>query len=107
MILLLLPNDSLVSGKNTKTESHQKRGLLKVSLPFSLWQGPYSPGRADLDRIEMALQAREYERRHAQGGVNGIPDLNLQQFFDSSIPKIENAEVKSWATALEQTRQLP
>lgn len=54
----------------------------------------------------MALQAREYECRHAQGAANAIPSLNLQQFFDSSIPKIENAEVKSWGTALENSRHL-
>jgi hypothetical protein len=53
----------------------------------------------------MALQAREYEGRHGPNGVNPVPGLNLQQFFRSSIPKIENAEVKAWGAALEELRQ--
>jgi len=45
----------------------------------------------DLDRIEMALQASEYEDRRA---------IDLQPFFDSSIPNIAHPEVKSWAADL-------
>ncbi|KIM33021.1 hypothetical protein M408DRAFT_190844 [Serendipita vermifera MAFF 305830] len=79
---------------------------------FSLWQEyeerktPEARFVKDLDRLEMALQAREYERRHAEGSSNAVADLNLQQFFDSSIPKIENAEVKSWGAALASSRGL-
>ncbi|KAG8827833.1 hypothetical protein FRC17_007712 [Serendipita sp. 399] len=50
----------------------------------------------DCDRIEMALQAREYEKRYSASN----PDLNLQPFFNSSIPKIQCEEVKSWGQAL-------
>lgn len=66
----------------------------------------------DLDRFELGLQAAEYER--AQG-------LDLQEFFvslvsfpdpegscrsqDSTQPKIENEEVKSWSETLMLARQ--
>ncbi|KAG8792830.1 hypothetical protein FRC16_011240 [Serendipita sp. 398] len=54
----------------------------------------------DLDRIEMALQAREYEKRYS----TSVPNLDLQPFFNSSIPKIQNEEVKSWGQALMKDR---
>ncbi|KAG1732377.1 HD domain-containing protein [Suillus lakei] len=49
----------------------------------------------DLDRLEMALQAREYETAHA---------LDLQPFFDSSLPHLRHLEVKRWGDDLAQTR---
>ncbi|KAG1722650.1 hypothetical protein EDD22DRAFT_831291 [Suillus occidentalis] len=49
----------------------------------------------DLDRLEMALQAREYEMAHA---------LDLQPFFDSSLPHLRHPEVKRWGEDLAQTR---
>lgn len=67
----------------------------------------------DLDRLEMALQgmcvaascyvmsyscvrvAREYETAHA---------LDLQPFFDSSLPHLRHPEVKRWGEDLAQTR---
>ncbi|KAL4078931.1 HD domain-containing protein [Scleroderma yunnanense] len=50
----------------------------------------------DLDRLEMALQAREYEETH---GVK-----NLQGFFDSSIPYLRHDEVRNWGEAVERER---
>ncbi|KIM53520.1 hypothetical protein SCLCIDRAFT_1222739 [Scleroderma citrinum Foug A] len=41
----------------------------------------------DLDRLEMALQACEYEKAHGAS--------NLQGFFDSSLPHLRHEEVKS------------
>ncbi|KAG2040109.1 HD domain-containing protein [Suillus americanus] len=49
----------------------------------------------DLDRLEMALQAREYETAHG---------LDLQPFFDSSLPHLRHPEVKQWGEDLAQTR---
>ncbi|KAG1776578.1 HD domain-containing protein [Suillus placidus] len=49
----------------------------------------------DLDRLEMALQAREYETAHA---------LDLQPFFDSSLPHLRHPEVKRWGEDLAQAR---
>ncbi|EJU03589.1 HD domain-containing protein [Dacryopinax primogenitus] len=50
----------------------------------------------DLDRMEMALQATEYEKRY---------DRDLQEFIDSSIPKLQHPEVKQWGDALMEERQ--
>ncbi|KXN86731.1 HD domain-containing protein C4G3.17 [Leucoagaricus sp. SymC.cos] len=45
----------------------------------------------DLDRFEMASQALEYEKRHKKP---------LQPFFDSSIPKLNHPEVRTWGADL-------
>jgi putative hydrolase of HD superfamily len=50
----------------------------------------------DLDRIEMALQATEYETRH------GIP---LQSFFDGSLPKVRHPEIQEWANDIQKERE--
>ncbi|KAJ8579745.1 HD domain-containing protein [Rhizopogon salebrosus TDB-379] len=50
----------------------------------------------DLDRLEMALQASEYETAHA---------MDLQSFFDSSLPYLRHPEVKQWGESLAQSRQ--
>ncbi|KAG0698249.1 HD domain-containing protein [Suillus ampliporus] len=49
----------------------------------------------DLDRLEMALQAHEYETAHA---------VDLQPFFDSSLPRLRHPEVKRWGEDLARTR---
>lgn len=49
----------------------------------------------DLDRLEMALQAREYEKRHAR---------NLQVFFDGSIPSLRHDQVREWGDMLTRER---
>ncbi|TFK51989.1 HD domain-containing protein [Heliocybe sulcata] len=63
----------------------------------ALWQ-EYEEGLSeearfvkDLDRLEMALQAREYETRHAR---------DLQGFFDSSVPHLRHPEVQKWGSDL-------
>ncbi|KAF8548852.1 HD domain-containing protein [Imleria badia] len=57
----------------------------------------------DLDRLEMALQAREYEKVH--GRARG----DLQGFFDSSFPYLRHPEVRHWGDtlALERDADLP
>jgi hypothetical protein len=42
--------------------------------------------------------AREYERRYAESGVN------LQEFFDDSLPNLRHHEVKQWGDALAAER---
>jgi hypothetical protein len=93
----------MLTNRSMKIEVHQRHVSSKVvsAPPSSTVLTSY----VDLDRLEMALQAREYESRHGQNGTDPIPSLNLQQFFDSSIPKIEHAEVKGWGAALEESRQ--
>ena len=77
--------------------------LLKPEGPaskriHSLWH-EYEDGKTrearfvkDLDRIEMALQASEYESAQKSS--------KMQPFFESSIPKIQHPEVRAWADAL-------
>ena len=95
------------TNRSMKIGVHRRHVSSKVVSTFR----PLDDDRAqasyvDLDRLEMALQAREYESRHGQTGIYPIPNLNLQQFFDSSIPKIEHAEVKGWGATLQESRQL-
>lgn len=52
----------------------------------------------DLDRLEMALQAAEYEPANSDG-----PN-KLQSFFDSSLPNIRHPEVFQWGKDLEEER---
>ncbi|KIY45008.1 HD domain-containing protein [Fistulina hepatica ATCC 64428] len=51
---------------------------------------------SDLDRLEMALQASEYERRY---------NTDLQPFYDSSIPHIRHPDVQCWGRELEIERE--
>ena len=51
----------------------------------------------DLDCFELCLQTYEYEQAH------GIRDL--QQFWLGAVPKIQNAQVRGWATALLEKRR--
>ncbi|KAG9097930.1 hypothetical protein FS749_005076 [Ceratobasidium sp. UAMH 11750] len=53
----------------------------------------------DLDRLEMALQASEYEKSHAE-----TPG-KLQAFFDSSLPKVQHPEVAQWGKDLGDERE--
>ncbi|KZT25142.1 HD domain-containing protein [Neolentinus lepideus HHB14362 ss-1] len=71
---------------------------------YALWQ-EYEEGVSDearfvkdLDRLEMALQAREYEKRHSR---------DLQGFFDSSIPHLRHPEVQKWGNELMAGRSKP
>ncbi|KAG8983934.1 hypothetical protein FRB94_008728 [Tulasnella sp. JGI-2019a] len=51
----------------------------------------------DLDLFEMALQAMEYEK----GSPNG---MRLDNFFETSIPRIKHLEVQGWAGELLKER---
>ncbi|KZV91483.1 hypothetical protein EXIGLDRAFT_648177 [Exidia glandulosa HHB12029] len=65
---------------------------------FTLWQEYEDQQTAealfvkDLDRLEVSLQAHEYEQRHE--------DKNLQEFYDSSLPGIKHPEVRQWGEDL-------
>ncbi|KDQ19110.1 hypothetical protein BOTBODRAFT_484197 [Botryobasidium botryosum FD-172 SS1] len=68
---------------------------------ISLWE-EYEAGQTaearfvkDLDRLEMALQGVEYEKRHK---------MQLQPFFDSSLPKLRHSEVQEWGRAVSKER---
>jgi len=67
-------------------------------MEYETGETPEAKFVKDLDRIEMALQASEYEQRHGK---------SLQQFFDSSLPKLRHPEVKDWGQALSAQREDP
>ncbi|KAI9573845.1 HD domain-containing protein [Boletus coccyginus] len=52
----------------------------------------------DLDRLEMALQAREYEKAHKRDR------RDLQCFFDSSLPYLRHRDVRQWGDTLSLER---
>ncbi|KAG1743132.1 HD domain-containing protein [Suillus lakei] len=89
--------ESRLSGMNTRREKRKKRSSSKVCLCVSYLRVPsiHFDTSLDLDRLEMALQAREYEMAHA---------LDLQPFFDSSLPRLRHPEVKRWGEDLARTR---
>lgn len=91
--------------RNMRTKSRRKHASSKVllqSVKCTTWD---TDTGADLDLIEMAFQAREYEKRYLPTAAipnsdtlreEPIADLDLQPFFNSSIPRLRNAEVKEW-----------
>ncbi|EIW78999.1 HD domain-containing protein [Coniophora puteana RWD-64-598 SS2] len=77
---------------------HGSSAALRIE---ALWK-EYEEGQSaeakfvkDLDRLEMAIQASEYEKAH---------DKNLQPFFDSSVPFLRHPEVQEWGKSLTQER---
>ncbi|KIJ20593.1 hypothetical protein PAXINDRAFT_160158 [Paxillus involutus ATCC 200175] len=85
------------------------RGMLHASPAAlrieALWK-EYEEGTTDeakfvkdLDRLEMALQAREYEKEHSKD------QGELQGFFDSSLPYLRHPEVRQWGEALARERE--
>ncbi|GLB43216.1 putative HD domain-containing protein [Lyophyllum shimeji] len=71
--------------------------ILALWKEYEERQTPEAKFVKDLDRFEMAAQAAEYERTH---GVS-----TLQPFFDSSLPYLENPEVRAWGEDLAAERQ--
>jgi len=78
---------------------HESEAGLRIQ---ALWM-EYEEGRTpearfvkDLDRMEMALQATEYEDRN---------ERDLQEFIDSSVPKLQHPEVKGWGAVLVEQRK--
>ncbi|KAF9511401.1 hypothetical protein BS47DRAFT_1185728 [Hydnum rufescens UP504] len=105
----IAPSHGIAKEEKIRLETEAMRNIVHDMLHNSsaaqrieaLWQ-EYEAGETaeakfvkDLDRIEMALQASEYEKRH---------DKDLQAFFDSSLPKIRHPEVRDWAEDLERER---
>jgi len=101
----IAPSDGVSREEKRKLETEAMRDMVEGMLHGSpaarriegLWN-EYESGETaearfvkDLDRIEMALQASEYEDRH---------NKHLQSFFDTSISNIAHPEVKSWAADL-------
>jgi len=66
-------------------------------LEYEEGQSPEAKFVKDLDKFEMASQALEYETSHGAS--------TLQQFFDSSIPKLRHPEVNGWAEELMSERE--
>ncbi|KAF8993796.1 HD domain-containing protein [Cyathus striatus] len=106
----IAPREGIPKAEKHRLESEAMNNFVHTMLHNSpaaqrieaLWK-EYEDGETaeakfvkDLDRFEMASQAFEYERRHA---------TNLQPFFDSSVPKLEHPEVKSWGSDLLAERE--
>ncbi|CCA71656.1 hypothetical protein PIIN_05592 [Serendipita indica DSM 11827] len=106
----ITPDEGISKEEKKQLEENAMRNFCEEMLQkssvaqrvYDLWKEyedqvtPEAKFVKDLDRIEMALQAREYERRHS----SSIPDLDLRPFYNSSIPKLQTDEVKRWGEAL-------
>ena len=76
-------------------------------VAITIWQIA-SFSSKDLDRVEMALQGEDHHRLTLGARSETIPaseyedrhTIDLQPFFDSSIPNIAHPEIKSWAADL-------
>ncbi|PFH46210.1 hypothetical protein AMATHDRAFT_77776 [Amanita thiersii Skay4041] len=108
----ITPHEGLTKEEKLKLETEAMRNFVHDMLHsspaaqriYALWK-EYEDGQTseakfvkDLDRFEMASQGKtfEYEERHG---------VNLQGFFDSSLPWIQHPEVSSWGESLELERQ--
>ncbi|CUA78194.1 HD domain-containing protein 2 [Bos taurus] [Rhizoctonia solani] len=80
---------------------HDGPGAVRIKELWEEYEEQVTPEAKfvkDLDRLEMALQAAEYER--------SFPDEpnKLQSFFDSSLPNIKHPEVAEWGRQLQEQR---
>ncbi|KZT52986.1 hypothetical protein CALCODRAFT_458536 [Calocera cornea HHB12733] len=78
---------------------HESEAGLRIQALWMEYEEARTPEARfvkDLDRMEMALQATEYEERH---------DRDLQEFIDSSVPKLQHPEVQQWGAALLEERK--
>jgi len=106
----IAPREGVTKAEKQRLEADAMRNFTHDMLHDSpaatritqLWQ-EYEDGRTkearfvkDLDRFEMALQAAEYEQCHG---------IDLQPFFDSSLPNIRHPEVDAWGRGLIAERQ--
>ncbi|KAI5121860.1 hypothetical protein M0805_001068 [Coniferiporia weirii] len=102
----IAPREGISKAEKHRREAEAMHNFVHVMLHGSsaaqrieaLWK-EYEEGQTgearfvkDLDRFEMASQALEYEHRHK--------DQQLDGFFESSIPKIQHPEVKTWGEDL-------
>ncbi|CAE6513748.1 unnamed protein product [Rhizoctonia solani] len=80
---------------------HDSPGAIRIKELWEEYEEQTTPEAKfvkDLDRLEMALQAAEYER--------SFPDEpnKLESFFDSSLPNIKHPEVSQWGNDLQEQR---
>ena len=80
----ITPDDAITTDEKMKKEEHaltqmNDTGLLALWKEYEQAQTPEAKFIKQLDNLEMALQAYEYEEQY---------ELHLQEFFDSSEPKI-------------------
>ncbi|GAA95320.1 uncharacterized protein L969DRAFT_84939 [Mixia osmundae IAM 14324] len=102
----ITPFDGISRDEKQNLEAKAMDHMLRELLPadshaskriMALWQEyedattPEARFVKDLDRVEMALQAVEYERDQTR---------ILQPFLEASVPKIQHAEVRGWADDL-------
>eukprot|EP00877_Chromochloris_zofingiensis_P009389 jgi/Chrzof1/4703/Cz14g23130.t1 len=77
-------------------QTHVAEEVEQLWLEYEQQQTPESHLVKDFDKLEMILQAHEYEQ--AQG-------LSLQQFFDSTAGKFKTEVGKAWAAEVISRRQ--
>ncbi|KAK1926617.1 hypothetical protein DB88DRAFT_482483 [Papiliotrema laurentii] len=88
--------NEMLGGEGNKQARERFRSLWDE---YEARQTPESKLVKDLDRIELALQAVEYERSQ------DVQSLN--PFFSGSIPHLEHPTIRKWAeTLLEERRAL-
>ncbi|CAE6454448.1 unnamed protein product [Rhizoctonia solani] len=80
---------------------HDSPGAIRIRELWEEYEEQATPEAKfvkDLDRLEMALQAAEYEK--------SFPDepSKLQSFFESSLPNIKHPEVSQWGKDLQEQR---
>ncbi|QRV88824.1 HD domain-containing protein [Ceratobasidium sp. AG-Ba] len=80
---------------------HDSPAAKRIEALWEEYEGQITPEARfvkDLDRLEMALQASEYEKAYSNS------QARLQTFFDSSLPKIQHPEVAQWGKDLADER---
>ncbi|KIK81526.1 hypothetical protein PAXRUDRAFT_155946 [Paxillus rubicundulus Ve08.2h10] len=114
----IAPNEGISKEEKRRLETEAMHNFVHGMLHASpaalrieaLWK-EYEEGMTDearfvkgtsqthLDRLEMALQAREYEQAHSKSRGE------LQGFFDGSLPYLQHPEVRQWGEALARKRE--
>ncbi|KAJ7498065.1 HD domain-containing protein [Mycena galericulata] len=106
----IAPREGITTAEKQRREEEAMHNIVHDMLHNSpaaqqietLWkeyeerQTPEAKFVKDLDRLEMATQAFEYERDHG---------ISLQPFFDSSLPNLRHPEVQEWGQTLSEERQ--
>ncbi|ODN75204.1 hypothetical protein L202_06401 [Cryptococcus amylolentus CBS 6039] len=88
--------NEMLGSEGNKEAKERFRSLFEE---YEARETPESKLVKDLDRLELALQAVEYER------TQGVQ--TLAPFFRGSIPNLEHPAVRSWAeTLMEERKQL-
>jgi 5'-deoxynucleotidase YfbR-like HD superfamily hydrolase len=100
----ITPHDGMTKEEKNKKEkdgiNELFKGIPNVESFLHLWleyeeqEGDEAKIARDLDRLEMAMTAMEYQ--------DEFPDLNLEEFVDSAEKDIENQKIKELLETLKK-----